>query len=183
MKSRFLIWLSTIALLVLIAVQYILITETYRTKQHQFDTHFGNLVREAMISFNSQDFNFDFDSVLFLLDNLAVEYQFSPPDSLKLTPGEAFQEVFNQYHQPEVYMSDFIHKAGEDPDFTYHIQIDNLLFLDMGYEQQVYPDSLQLPKAPGEALLAGYFTNERNFFKISYGVFINFYQSVSTDSQ
>ncbi len=174
MKSRFLIWLSAVALLVLIAVQYIFITETYRTKKNQFDTRFGNLVKEAMLKFNSQDFNFDFDSVLFKLDNLAIEYQFSSNDSRVKSPGEAFHEILNNYRQPEAYISDFIHIAGEDPDFTYHLQIDELYLLDMGYERQVYPDSFLLPRAPQHALLAGSFTNERNFFRISYGIYINF---------
>jgi len=174
MKSRFLIGLSAIALLVLISVQYIFITDTYRTKQEQFDSRFGNLVREGMKKFNIQDFNFDFDSVLFILDNLAVEYQFSTADSLILTPGEAFYRILDQYREPEVFISEYIHMAGEDPDFTFHYQLNELFLLDLGYEQKVYPDSIKLPLAPWGALQAGSFTNERNFFRISYEVYINF---------
>jgi hypothetical protein len=95
MKSQFLIILSAVALLVLIAVQYIFITETYRTKQEQFDAKFGDLVREGMVKFNGHEFNFNFDSVLFLLDNMAVEYQFSSTDSLIQSPGESFYEVLD----------------------------------------------------------------------------------------
>ena len=128
MKSRFLIGLSAIALLVLIVVQYIFITDTYKTKQKQFDSWYGNLVRDGMKKFNSQDFNFDFDSVLFLLDNLAVEYQFSTSDSMSSTPGETFYRILDQYREPEVFIRDYIHMAGEDPDFTFHYQL-NELFL------------------------------------------------------
>ena len=174
MKSRFLIWFSAIALLVLIAVQYIFITETYRTKQEQFDTRFGSLVRDAMSKFNNQDFNFGFDSVLFVLDNLAVEYLFVSPDTLKQSAGQAFHEILNNYREVEGFLEDYIRKAGEEPVFTYHLQIFDLFLLDMGYEQQVYPDALMLPEAPREALLAGSYTYERNFFRISYGIYINF---------
>ena len=174
MKSRFLIGLSAIALLVLIAVQYIFITDTYRTKQEQFDSRFGNLAREGMKKFNSQDFNFNFDSVLFILDNLAVEYQFSTSDSLSSTPGEAFYRILDQYREPEVFISNYIHMAGEDPDFTFHYKLNELFLLDLGYEQKVYPDSMILSLAPKGALQAGSFTNERNFFRISYEVYINF---------
>ena len=174
MKSRLLIGLSAISLLVLIVVQYIFITDTYRTKQKQFDSRYGNLVRDGMSKFNSQDFNFDFDSVLFLLDNLAVEYQFSISDSLSSTPGEAFYRILDQYREPEVFVRDFIHVAGEDPDFTFHYQLNELFLLDLGYEQKVYPDTVILSRAPRGALLAGSFTNERNFFRISYEVYINF---------
>ena len=174
MKSRFLIGLSALALLVLIAVQYVFITETYRTKKEQFDTKFGNLVKEGMSKFNSMDYNFDFDSVLFLLDDKAVEFMFSSPDSLSQTPGEIFQEILNQYRDPEYFLRDYISKAGVDPKFTYHLQVDELFLVDIGFREQVYPNGIQLPQAPSSALLAGNFTHERNFFNISYGIYIDF---------
>jgi len=174
MKSRFFIGLSALALLVLIAVQYIFITETYRTKKEQFDTRYGNLVKEGMSKFNSMDYNFDFDSVLFLLDDRAVEFMFSSPDSVYLTPGEVFQEILNQYKDPEYFIWDYIHKAGEDPEFNYHLQVDELYLVDIDFREQVYPNGIQLPRAPASALLAGNFTHERNFFSISYGIYIDF---------
>jgi two-component system phosphate regulon sensor histidine kinase PhoR len=174
MKSRLLIALSTIALLVLIVVQYIFITNTYRTKKEQFDTRFGNLAKEGMSKFNSMDYNFDFDSVLFLLDDKAIEFMFASADTLSQTPGEVFQNILNQYREPEYFIRDYLQKAGEDPKFTYHLQIDELYLVDIGFRQQVYPNGTQLPKAPASALLAGNFTHERNFFNISYGIYIDF---------
>ena len=174
MKSRQLIILSAIALFVLLFVQYIFITDTYITKQKQFDSQFGNLVKESMAAFNSLDFKYDFDSVLFLLDNRAVEFMFSQPDSLNRTPGQVFHEILNQYREPEFFIQDYIRKAGVDPKFTYHVQIEELYLVDLGYEEQVYPDTVMLPRAPRHALLAGTFTHERNFFRISYGIYIDF---------
>jgi len=174
MKSRFFIWLSAIALLVLITVQYIFITNTYITKKEQFDTKFGSLIREGMQKFNSLDFKFDMDSVLYILDNLSVDYQYSDADTLEHTAGEAFYKILNEYRQPEIFISDYIHKAGVDPDFTFHYQVNEIFLLDMGYETQVYPDTLKLPLPPRGALLAGSFTNERNFFRISYEIYISF---------
>ncbi|MCK5135289.1 MAG: HAMP domain-containing histidine kinase [Bacteroidales bacterium] len=174
MKSQFLIWLSALALLVLIAVQYIFITETYRTKKDQFDTKFGGLVKDGMIAFNNQDFKFGLDSVLYVLDNLAVDYLFSDPDTLDRSPAQSFQEILMNYRDPEIFLRDHIRKAGEDPVFTYYLQINELFLLDMGFEQQVYPDTIPLPVAPDEALLAGSYNHERNFFRISYDIYINF---------
>jgi signal transduction histidine kinase len=174
MKSRFLIILSAVALLVLIAVQYIFITETYRTKQEQFDVKFGDLVREGMVKFNSQEFNFNFDSVLFKLDNMAVEYQFSSTDSLIQSPGESFFEVLDHFREPELFIKNYIHEAGVDPDFSFHYQLNELIMLDLGYEQKVYLGSVKLPSSPGGALLAGSYTHQRNFFRISYEIYINF---------
>ncbi len=174
MRSRFLIWLSALALLVLITVQSILILYTYSTKKNQFDEKFGTLVSEAMREFSSQDYLYGIDSVLYLLDNLAVEFLFSDPDTLTVTPGQAFYKILNNYREPEKFIEDYLWKAGVDPVFTYHLHINELYLTDLGYKRQVYPDSLLLPKAPAEALLAGTFKQTRNFFQITYDVFINF---------
>ena len=174
MKSRFFIGSSALALLVLIVVQYIFITNTYHTKKEQFDTRFGKIVGEAISKFNSMDYNYDFDSVLFLLDDRALEFLYESKDTLGRTPGEVFQEILNQYREPEYFIGDFLHKAGEDPEFTYHLQVDQLYLVDVGFRKLVYPNGLQLPRAPANALLAGSFTHERNFFNISYSIHIDF---------
>jgi len=174
MKSRFLIGLSALALLVLLAVQYIFITETYRTKKEQFDTRLGNLAREGMSKFNSLDYNYNLDSVLYILDTMALGFIFSAPDPMSRTPAEVFQDILDHYREPEDFIRDYIHDAGEDPEFTYHLQIDELYLVDIGYQLQVYPDSVMLPRAPAHALLIGNFNHERNFFNIYYGVYIDF---------
>jgi len=174
MKSRLLIWLSAMALLILIGVQYVFITNTYRTKQDQFDAKFGGLVKDGMIAFNDHDLQFNLDSIFFVLDNLAVDYLFSDPDTIIVTPAQSFHKVLMNYRDPGLFLMDYIYQAGEDPLFTYHLQINELYLKDLGYEQLVYPDSLGLPMAPSEALLAGSYTHERNFFRISYDIFINF---------
>ena len=174
MKSRFLIGLSAIALLILIFVQSIFITETYSTKQEQFDSRFGSMVRKAMLIFHNQDYNFGFDSVLYLLDNMALDYLYADADTITQTIPQAFYKVLSDYREAGTFLTDYVRKSGEEPAFTYHLQIDELALLDMQYEKQVYPDSIQLPEAPPEALQAGSYTEERNFFRITYGIYINF---------
>ena len=174
MKSRILIWMSALALMVLVAIQFLFVTDTYVTKQKQFDTRFGSLVKQGMSSFTSQNFNFSFDSVLYVLDNLALEYIFASGDTVLQPPEVAFLDILSNYHEPEIYLKDFVRKAGEEPDFSYHLQLKSLYLIDLGYEQRVYPDSLILPQAPENALLAGSYTHQRNFFRISYEVYIDF---------
>jgi len=174
MKNRFFIGSSALALLVLIVVQYIIITNTYRTKKEQFDIRFGKLVGEAISKFNSMDYNYDFDSVLFLLDDRALKFLYETKDTLGPTPGEVFQDILNQYREPEYFIGDYLHRAGEDPEFTYHLQVDELFLVDVGFRQRVYPNGVQLPRAPASALLAGSFTHERNFFNITYSIHIDF---------
>jgi signal transduction histidine kinase len=174
MKSRPLIWLSALALLILISVQYIFIRETYSTKQRQVDEKYGALVKDALLEFNDRNFNFGLDSVLYLLDNLAVEYMFADPDTLNFTCGQAFYKVLSGYSDPMLYIGDYIRKAGEDPDFTGYIQLNEIYLLDMGYAQLVYPDTHLLALPPAGAILAGSYRQERNFFRVSYDVYINF---------
>jgi two-component system phosphate regulon sensor histidine kinase PhoR len=174
MKSRILIGFSVLALVVLITVQYVFITETYRTKKEQFDSRFGNLVKEGISEFNRLDYNFDYDSVLFQLDLKALEFIYASPDTILKSPGEVFQVILNQYRDPEDFLREYIHQAGEDPEFTYHLQIDELFLGDLGLRQQVYPDGIPLPRAPADALLAGEFTQERNYFSLSYSIYIDF---------
>ena len=175
MKSRLLISLSALALLVLITMQFLFVTDTYVTKKKQFDAHYGTLVKEGMAEFTSQDFNFAFDSVLYHLDNLALEYLYEKQDSSLGSPGESFHEALTNYKAPGIFLKDIIREAGEDPDFSYHLQLKELYLIDMGYESKVYPDStVLLPGAPETALLAGSYTQQRNFYRVSYKIYIDF---------
>jgi signal transduction histidine kinase len=162
------------ALLVLVGVQYIFITETYRTKQQQFDTKFGNLVREGMIAFNEYDVHFGLDSVLFLLDNLSLEYLFAARDTGSSPPAVEFHKILRNYREPEIFLREYVRTAGEDPAFTYYLQINELYLTDMGSELKVYSDSMLVSIAPDGALLAGTYEQVRNFFRISYDVYVSF---------
>jgi signal transduction histidine kinase len=174
MKNRILIWLSAFALLVLVGVQYIFITQTYHTKQEQFDSKFGTLVRQGMIAFNEYDVHFGLDSVLFLLDNLALDYLYAAPDTTSSPPAVEFHKILRNFREPEIFLREYIRRAGEEPAFTYYLQINELYLTDIGSEQQVYSDSLLLPIAPEGALLAGSYEQVRNFFRISYDIYISF---------
>jgi len=175
MKSRLLISLSALALLVLITMQFLFITDTYWTKQKQFDAYYGGLVKKGMALFSNEDFNYAFDSVLYHLDNLALDYLYEKQDSSLGSPGEAFLDALRSYQAPAIFLKDFIRKAGEDPDFSYHLQLNELYLIDMGYEGMVYPDSTTLlPLAPETALLAGSYTQQRNFYRVSYAIYIDF---------
>ena len=174
MTSRFLIWLSALALLVLLVVQYIFITETYGTKRQQFDARFSNLVRSGMIAFKEQEEGLAFDSVLYLLDNMAVDYLFLETDSLEKGAVEAFQDILEAYHEPEDFLRAYVREAGAEPDFTYHVFIRELYLVDTNLQQRVNPDSSGVAPPPAGALLAGSYTYERNFFRVTYDIYINF---------
>jgi two-component system, OmpR family, sensor histidine kinase VicK len=174
MKSRLLIFLSALALLVLIAMQFLFVTDTYWTKQKQFDARYGSLVKEGMAMFTSQDFNYTFDSVMYILDNIALEYIYTKEDTILRDPGIIFHEELSEYMTPEIFLRDYVRKSGEEPDFTYQLQLNELYLIDMAYEEKIFLDSLILPQAPRQALLAASYTQQRNFFRISYEIYIDF---------
>lgn len=174
MKNRILIVLSAVALVVLILVQYILITETYQTKKEQFDYKYGDLVRTGMRAFDSDRQEYALDSVLYLLDNLAVDYLYANTDTMQENAPQAFYNILLNYRNPDKYLSSYIEAAGESPDYSYHIALRELTLMDLDFQDQVYPDSVTLPPPPDQALLAGTYTYERNFFRISYEIWINF---------
>jgi two-component system phosphate regulon sensor histidine kinase PhoR len=174
MKRPFLIGLSALALLVLVSVQYFFIKETYTTKKNLIDGRYGALVSKALSEYNDAEYNYAFDSVLYILDNTAVEYLYAPADTFQRSCGQAFQEVLDDFKEPGDYIRESLRNAGEDPEISYILQINELFLIDLGFEQQVYPDSVELEKAPARAILAGSYTYERNFFRVSYDVYINF---------
>jgi len=173
-KSWFLIGLSALALVVMIGVQVMFIRETYTTKRNQLDAKYGALVREALAEMNNRSFDYAFDSVMFTLDSLALEYLFIPPDSVRMSMAKAFNRVLSGYNTPEDYIREYVTMAGEQPSFSYHLVIRELYLTDLGFETMVYPDSIQLPHPPDEALLVGTYTHQRNFFRLSYDILINF---------
>jgi len=142
MKSRILIYLSALALMVLIITQFLFVTDTYATKQNQFYSRYGSMVKKGMAEFTSQDFNFAFDSVLYSLNNLALEYLYEKKDTALGSPGEVFLKSLEKYREPQIFLMDYVRKAGEEPDFTYHLQLNELTLVGLGYKKMVYPDSL-----------------------------------------
>lgn len=155
-------------------MQFMFVTDTYVTKQKQFDARYGSLIKNGMAEFTREDYNFAFDSVMYFLDNQALEYIYGDQDSLPGSPGQVFQEALTNYREPEIFLREFFTKAGEEPDFTYYVRLNELHLLDLGFEQNVYPDSAHPTRLPGDALLAGSYTHERNFFRMSYDIIVDF---------
>lgn len=171
MKSKALIYLSALALLVLLLVQYSFITDTYSTKERQLEDRYSSLAREAQGILAARALDTELDSILFELDALALEYLYGDPDTLHHS-YRAFDKVLGSYHAPEKFIRDHILKAGESADFDYRLHITQLSLLDLDYELGIRPDSLNLPGE--DALLTGSFTRQRNFYRISYDSYINF---------
>lgn len=150
------------------------IRETYLTKRNQLDAKYGAMVREAMAQMDNRDFAYALDSVMFTLDSLALEYLFADPPGQEETLAESFSRVLSAYTLPEEFIREYVRLAGGETTFSYHLVIRELYLTDLGYEKRLYPDSVLLPLPPGEALLVGTYTQQRNFFRLNYDILINF---------
>lgn len=174
MKSRILIILSAVALLTLVLVQYIFITETYQTKKALIDTRYEEVIRKALEEFHSREESYAFDSVLYILDNLAVEYLFAETDTLEQSCSKAFQEVLEAYPEAEDFVREQVLKEGLSTGFSYQLQVTEIFLKDLGMQLKVFPIDLSVAGAPEGALLVGTHTHVRNFFRVSYRVYIDF---------
>ena len=132
MKSQVLIGLSALALLVLLAVQYIFIKETYTTKLRLIDSRYEQLAKEALSEFNHREISDAFDSVLFLMDNLALDFIFAPSDTV--SPWDSFREILTAYDEREAFLRDgkaYLYVDGKRSDvwkgFTWRVEGDRLI--------------------------------------------------------
>ena len=174
MKSRILIGLSALALLALVLLQYFFITETYHTKRDLVNTRYKETISKALEVFQTREVSLAFDSILYSLDNIAVEYLFADSDTLEQSCSKAFQKVLEDYSEAEVFVRDFVKKEGLSTDFSYHLQVEKIYLKDLGIQLKAFPVELSPKEVPKEALLVGSHTHVRNFFSVSYNVYINF---------
>jgi len=173
MKSKALIYFSALALMVLLVVQYIFITQTYDTKRDLVDARYKGTIRSALSEFSSREISFAFDSMLFILDNLAVEYLYGDPDTLASSVVPAFQSVLDRYEEEEDFVRKVVLSSGLSSEFDYHMQIQELSFTDLEFDVAIPVDSLSTLPPSRDALLVGSHTHARNFFRLTYFTYID----------
>lgn len=82
MKLRFSVILSSLALIILVVVQFYNISVTFETKKEQFDTSYGAMVRQALFEYEPGKYTYRSDSVFLLFDKYAEELVYSFQNSL-----------------------------------------------------------------------------------------------------
>lgn len=183
MKIRLSIVLSTAALVVLVIVQYYNITVTFETKREQFDTRYGNLVKQALYEYESTQPAFESDTVFYIFDLYAEKfiylYQDALPgearDSLNASVLQAFSAILKKHRRPDNYLREFLEAAGADPDFKSGYYISELSLLDFDRVIPVYQDTTgEWPEGLKNALHADSYAVEGNFFRIRYDYLVDF---------
>lgn len=183
MKFRFFIWISWIALIILIVVQYYYISETFKTKQQQFDTEFSSLAKLGLYEFESRYLDFVQDSIFDLLDDYAYFAMYDvgfvqdslKKDSIRNEIMENFSLHLNISNARENYLESYFSEAGESNDFITTNQVRRLHLLAFTNEVPVYEATTDdLPEAFREGYLLNSYTVERNNYRIKYEYYIAF---------
>ena len=183
MKFRFFIWISGFALIILIAVQYFFITETFTTKQQQFDSKYSGLAKLGLFEFENSYIDIVQDSLFTLLDDYAYfamhDLGFArdsvTKDSVRHLILEDFTVRLNQSRAREKFLESYFENAGEGEDFITRNVIRDLRLLNFTDETIVYRDTT---KSVPEPFLDGYLLNnytvERNNYRVRYDYYIAF---------
>ena len=149
MKTRLSVIASAIALVILIIIQYYNISVTFQTKKAQFDTHYGNLVKQGLYEYEARWGRVMSDSVFIEFDNLASDLVFrglvpeEDPGSDSLISGilTAFSRIPGKHGKHDIFLADYLKQAGADPDFRSGYYIRELSLLDFETVFPVYRDT------------------------------------------
>lgn len=183
MKFRSFIWISGIALVILGLVQYYYITETFKTKQQQFDSKYSGQAKLGLFEFENRYFDSQEDSIFNLLDDYAYfavhDVGFSNTelqnDTLYVEIFNEFDYQLNQRSSRDHFLSAYFASTGDDSIFVTKGVLKELALLSYGEEKEVFRDSI----LNNEVLLEnGYLINsyiiERNDFRMKYDYYISF---------
>ncbi len=183
MNFRFFIWISGIALVIMVAVQYYFISETFRTKQQQFDSKYHGLAKLGLFEFENQYMDVVQDSLFNLLDDyayfamhdLGFAQETGKQDSISQEILENFTTQLNLARGRENFLESYFIKAGQNDAFITHNVIRELRLLSFEEEAVIYTDSRTHPAEPfPDGYLLNSYTVERNNYRIQYDYYIAF---------
>lgn len=183
MRFRFFIWISWVALVILIGVQYYFISETFKTKQQQFDSEFSSLSKLGLYEFERRYFDYAQDSIFDVLDeyayfemhDLGFSRDTTEKDSIRNLILEYFSLQLNISQSRENYLASYFADAGVTADFITINQVRRLELLTLNNEILVYYDTtLFVPEEFSGGYLLNSYTVERNNYRLDYEYFIAF---------
>ena len=185
MKFRSFIWISGIALLILGLVQYYYISETFKTKQEQFDSKYSGMAKLGLFEFENRFFDSQEDSIFNVLDDYAyfaihdvgISNNEVRKDTIYSQIFHEFETQLNQRSSRDHFLSSYFISTGDDSVFVTRSKLRELALLSYGEEKEVYRDTL----LANELLLSeGYLINsyiiERNYFRMKFDYYISFPQ-------
>ncbi len=182
MKFRLLIWISGLALIILGLVQYFIITETFHTKQQQFDEKYSSLTKLGLFEYENQFADFSEDSIFNVMDDYAYFALYNigfanekDLDSIYHQVFYDFQNILDNLGKKEDFLKDYFQEAGEPGDFEVACILTEVVLLSFERETQISSEALGTrKKQDNPAILVNTYTVERNNFRMTYDYYISF---------
>ncbi len=183
MKFRSFIWLSAAALVILVLVQYYFISETFRTKQQQFDSKYSSLAKLGIYNFENRFIDEAEDSILNVLDDFSYfamhDLGFAgteeQKDSILGLITSEFKYQLNRSGARAFYLKSYLKDQQENTPFVSENIIKKISLLNFGDEIPVFADTGQIDH---EIVHSGYsvnsYTIERNYFRVNYELYVSF---------
>lgn len=183
MRPHIAISLSLIAFSILLLVQVYSISQTFKTKKEQFDRKYTVLVKQAILQQeNSNPYNY-LDSVLQIMDRMALEYIFrmdepaSTVDSLRFRKEiiASVDSLLNERATDDQYISEYLAGSGALTPLLSGIYIRQLSLLEFDREYPVCRENSGLPPTEfDDALLVNSYAAEGNYYRIRYDYYVDF---------
>lgn len=190
MKSKVLIIISALALLVNIAVQVYLINGLYRLRNDAFDAKYQKTLSEGIGSLRTYYNKTGFDSAFYALDYTALDilnsYRSLPDgsaeDSLNVQALTKVKDLLYQNDYLTPYLKSYLKAHKMDDDFSSKISIKQFVLLDIFDAISIINDSSVV--APGisvvsgnrSVLLVSSFRMEGNYYKLRFDYLVDFHK-------
>ncbi len=188
MKPKVTISIAAFALIGLITIQYFLISGLYRLKKNEFDTKYGNAVREALIDMQDRFKTNGLDTVFYLMDMQALElvdeYSFTVDDpgltDLNQNVLELYQFVIEKHERVSAFIKAYLTISDMDPEFLTGYLIRDLQIIDQDrifpvyQEMQDQAEKQKEQDMKSDAIHVNNFRAEGNFFRINFDLYIDF---------
>ena len=190
MKPGIVISIAFIALIVLVIIQFYLISEVYDLKKKEFDFKYVNLIKEAVDDLDEFYNSTGLDTVFLLLDVIAyelldtidnIEFQEDRPEFNNNVLNQ-FQKIIYDYEILSSYIRYHLEQNQAESDFKSGYIIRKLQIFDLINEYTVYDENNNINRdiIKGDlqefenSLQVNSYTAEGNYYSIIFDFYIDF---------
>ncbi|MEA1897136.1 MAG: HAMP domain-containing sensor histidine kinase [Bacteroidota bacterium] len=188
MKPGITIFIASLALFGLIAIQYYLVSDLYHLKRNKFDTEYGTAIGDGLEALQLRYNTNGFDTVFYLMDILAYEkiedYEFAFNDSVVYELNgfvkESFKSYLETFERVSPFLLVYLEEVHLDTDFHIGFFFREIQLLDQDREYLVFTDGEiagtgnETSFGNTEAIHANNFRIEGNYFRVEFDYYIDF---------
>ncbi len=184
MRSKLIIVVSILAVVVLILIQIYIIREYYRLKSRDFDIQYAQVVYNALTEYDQYSRVYLFDSLNYVFNHIALDYLNQPvihndllnPDTKQKILSE-FLDVLNHEEKNKLKIIQNLKLSQLDTSFISKYIINEIAFLDFDsiipvYQREIENSAL-LNKEQKGFFVKSYVT-EGDFYRINFDFYADF---------